>query len=331
MKRPQLFSLILALSLLAGCAGALVQPQGSLQPLPTPQGTLPPVEPLELTDGDTLDGYRSFAVDLLRRSHAGGENVLVSPLSVTLALGMTANGAAENTLTEFETLFGLSREDLNALCAKFMADYAQLGGSTEATLVNSLWADPDVNLANGFVLRCQDTYAAQLFQQDLQDPSTVKAVNGWVNEATRGLIPSVVDEFSGDAVLALINAIYLKNQFQRPFETPTSDWEMDFTAADGRVTHPKGMHNGTRNEEYIAAEDGQGVLLPYDDGRLGLLFMLPNDGPYRLSGRMGGGHGPDSALLAGKPEGQPFLPQIQNREGQLLGRYPWRYGIDRGL
>ena len=278
MKRPQLFSLILALSLLAGCAGALVQPQGSLQPLPTPQGTLPPVEPLELTDGDTLDGYRSFAVDLLRRSHAGGENVLVSPLSVTLALGMTANGAAENTLTEFETLFGLSREDLNALCAKFMADYAQLGGSTEATLVNSLWADPDVNLANGFVLRCQDTYAAQLFQQDLQDPSTVKAVNGWVNEATRGLIPSVVDEFSGDAVLALINAIYLKNQFQRPFETPTSDWEMDFTAADGRVTHPKGMHNGTRNEEYIAAEDGQGVLLPYDDGRLGLLLMLPNEG-----------------------------------------------------
>lgn len=251
--------------------------QSSVKPLPTPQGTLPTVEPLALT-GQAPDGYRSFSLELLRQSRGEGENTLVSPLSVTLALGMTANGAAQETLAEFEALFGLSREDLNGLCARFLADYSNLGGSTQATLVNSLWADPDVALANGFVLRCQDTYKAQLFQQDLQAPETVKAVNGWVSEATRGLIPSVVDRFDDEAVLALVNAVYLKNKFQRPFETPTHDWEMDFTARDGTVTHPKGMHNGTRNEEYISAQDGQGVLLPYDDGRLGLLLMLPNEG-----------------------------------------------------
>lgn len=277
MKKSRLLSSLLVFSLLAGCAGALVQPQGTLKPLPTPQGTLPPVEPLVITEG-THEGYQSFALELLRQTHGEGENVLVSPLSVTLALGMTANGAAEGTLKEFETLFGLSREDLNSLCARFMADYAQLGGSTEATLVNSLWADPELTLANGFVLRCQDTYKAQLFQQDLQDPAAVQAVNGWVSEATRGLIPKVVEKFDEDAVLALVNAVYLKNKFQRPFEAPFSDWEMDFTAADGTVTHPKGMHNGTRNEEYISAENGQGVLLPYDDGRLGLLLMLPEEG-----------------------------------------------------
>jgi len=270
--------ILLSLALLGGCAGALVQPQGTVQPLPTPEGSLPPVEELVCTAEGALDGYQSFALELLRQNHAAGENTLVSPLSVTLALGMTANGAAEDTLQEFETLFGLSRDDLNSLCARFLADYAKLGGSTEATLVNSLWADPDIALANGFVLRCQDTYQAQLFQRDLQDPETVKAVNGWVNEATRGLIPSVVDRFDGDAVLALVNAIYLKNKFQRPFETPTHEWELDFTAADGTVTHPKGMHNGTRNEEYISTEKGQGVLLPYDDGRLGLLLMLPEEG-----------------------------------------------------
>lgn len=278
MKYRPILPSLLALALLVGCAGTLVQPQGSLRPMPTPQGTLPPVEALESLSPDVLEGYGRFSLELLKRTRSEGENTMVSPLSVTLALGMTANGAAEETLAEFETLFGLDRDDLNALCARFMADYARLGGSTEATLVNSLWADPELTLANGFVLRCQETYGAQLFQQDLQSPATAEAVNRWVSEATRGLIPSVVDKFSDDAVLALINAIYLKNKFEAPFETPTSDWEMDFTAQDGTVTHPKGMSNGTRSEEYISDNHGQGVVLPYDDGRLGLLLMLPEEG-----------------------------------------------------
>ena len=280
MKQRRILPVLLALSLLAGCAGAgmLAPVQSSMKPLPTPQGSLPPVTVPDSLSQDVLTGYDSFSTELLKHNRREGKNTLVSPLSVTLALGMTANGAAEETLREFEALFGLDRDGLNSLCARFMADYAALGGSTEATLVNSLWADPDLTLANGFVLRCQNTYGAQLFQQDLQDPNTVQAVNQWVSEATRGLIPSVVDEFSDQAVLALINAIYLKNKFMYPFETPYSEWKMDFTAGDGTVTHPKGMSNGTRNEEYISAENGQGVLLPYDDGRLGLLLMLPREG-----------------------------------------------------
>lgn len=279
MKYP-ILPVLLVLSLLAGCAGAgmLAPAQSSVKPLPVPQGTLPPVEVPEVLSSQALEGYGRFSLELLRQMRTEGENTTVSPLSVTLALGMTANGAAEDTLAEFETLFGLDRNELNGLCARFMEDYAALGGSTEATLVNSLWADPALTLANGFVLRCQDTYGAQLFQQDLQAPATVEAVNRWVSEATRGLIPSVVDRFSDDAVLALINAIYLKNKFITPFETPSSDWEMDFTAQDGNVTHPKGMRNGTRNEQYISDDHGQGVVLPYDDGRLGLLLMLPEKG-----------------------------------------------------
>lgn len=52
---------------------------------------------------------------------------------------------------------------------------------------------------------------------------------------------------------------------------------MDFTNADGTVSRPKGMSNGERNELYLSHEDGQGVVLPYDDGRLGFLLMLPDE------------------------------------------------------
>ncbi|MCI8474364.1 MAG: serine protease [Oscillospiraceae bacterium] len=302
MKYRHIIPLALCLSLLGGCARLLAQPQGTVKPLPVPQGTLPPVEALVCLSEGALEGYQAFGVELLRRSHTPGENVLVSPLSAALALGMTANGAAEGTLEEFEALFGLSRDMLNSLCARLMADYAQLGGSTQATLANSLWADPDMALANGFVLRCQETYGAELFQAELQDPETVKAVNRWVSEATRGLIPSAVDGFGEDTVLALVNAIYLKNLFEQPFETPHSDWEMDFTAGDGTVSHPKGMSNGTRREEYIDTEDGQGVFLPYDDGRLGLLLMLPREGMTLEEYLAGWTEGTVPDLLAARKE-----------------------------
>lgn len=222
--------------------------------------------------------YADFALKLLRESRVEGENTLMSPLSVTLALGMTAQGAAGDTAQEFAQLFDMDKGALSAYCLALMEDYSNLGGSSQTTLANSLWCDPDLTLNDEFVLTCQNYFGAELFHADLQAPDTVKMVNGWVDEATKGMIPSVVDRFDDQAVLALVNAIYFKNQFQRPFETPTHEWTMDFRNADGTVSQPQGMSNGTRNERYLSHEGGQGVVLPYDDGKLGLLLMLPDEG-----------------------------------------------------
>lgn len=118
MKFSRLLSLSLCFSLLAGCAGGAAQVQGSPRPLPTPQGSLPPVEELVCTSEGTLDGYSAFSVELLRQARAQGKNTLVSPLSVTLALAMTASGAAGDTL-------------VSLTCPKFKAEW---GGSLNDAL-----------------------------------------------------------------------------------------------------------------------------------------------------------------------------------------------------
>lgn len=272
--RKSLLPLLLCFAMLAGCtaAGTSVRPvQQAAVDVEIPVLAASPAAEAE-------SGYASFAAELLRQSRMDGENTLVSPLSVALALGMTANGSAGDTLAEFQTLFGMDLDTLNAYCAKALDTYSNLGGSTKAALLNSLWCDPDLSLNDAFVARCQQNYTAELYQCDLQDAATVRAVNDWVSQATQGLIPKVLDKFSPNAVLALVNAIYLNNKFETPFETPTSDWEMDFTAANGAVSHPKGMSNGIRDEWYLSHNGGSGVVLPYDDGRLGFLLMLPEAG-----------------------------------------------------
>lgn len=228
-------------------------------------------------------GFAAFATELLRRNMKDGENTLVSPLSAALALGMTANGAAGGTMDAFRDLFGMNIDALNAWASDALKVYSNLGGSTKSTLVNSLWCDPSLRLQEVFTARCQNNYEAELFMADLQDKATVDALNKWVRDATEGLIPKTVDEFSRDAVLALVNAVYLLNKFENPLMVPHENWKMDFTAANGRTSRPEGMLNGTRKELYLKHEGGSGVVLPYDDGRLGFMLMLPDKEKVSLS------------------------------------------------
>ena len=275
--KKRLIPLLLTLALLSGCAPGTIG--GRVQPQPIEVQNLMVVDlfPAQRTVEDD-NAFSQFAVELLRRSRAEGENTLLSPLSVALALGMTSAGARGETAQAFSDLFGMDLGSLSSYCLALIEDYSDLGGSTESTLVNSLWCDPDLTLQDEFITICQVYFDAQLYHLDLQDPAAARAVNDWVKEATRGLIPQVVEEFDEDAVLALVNAVYLKNKFERPFETPHSEWTMDFTAQDGTVTQPRGMSNGEWYETYLSHEGGQGVVLPYDDGRLGLFLMLPDEG-----------------------------------------------------
>lgn len=273
VSMKKIVTIALALALLTGCTGGGTP----AKPIKSKDGETAELRPAKRT-AELEEAYADFAVELLRANRRSGENTLMSPLSVTLALGMTAMGASGDTAAEFEAVFGMDQETLAGYCMALIKDYDRLGGSSETDLVNSLWCDPALTLNDAFVKTCQDGFGAELFHADLQSVDTVKAVNDWVSEATRGMIPKVVEEFDDQAVLALINAVYFKNQFQNPFVTPALEWFIDFQNADGTVSQPQGMSNGERDEIYLSHENGQGVVMPYDDGKLGLLLMLPDEG-----------------------------------------------------
>ncbi len=309
----RVLAMALTLALLVGCAGSGETPAGTVtKPTlqPTPDPTLEPVQPehegvVDLFPAERTAeneaAYADFAVDLLRASRVEGKNTLMSPLSVTLALGMTSAGAAGNTAQEFWDLIGVEKGMLSSYCLALMEDYSDLGGSTETNLVNSLWCDPDMKPEDTFLITCREYFDAEVYQADLQSGDTVKAVNDWVKDATRGMIPSIVERFDDAAVMALVNAVYFKSQFQNPFVTPVMEWTIDFQNADGTISQPQGMGNGARNEVYLSHENGQGVVMPYDDGKLGLLLMLPDEG-VSLTDYLNGWDGSTIATLLKEQE-----------------------------
>ena len=269
--KGKLLSLLLPLALLAGCAAPLGAGVTDLS-RQFALGTSTPPE----ADGAADAAIGNLGAQLLRAVREPGVSTLLSPLSVALALSMTANGAAGDTLAEFEALLGADVDTVNANAASLLAEYRDLGGSTVSNLADSLWLDDSLEANELFLSRCTAFYGAGLYQADLATEQTRRAVNGWVEENTGGMIPEILTEVPAeDAALLLVNALYLKNTWEHEFD-PNSTREDSFYAADGTGTVTDFLSNGIRQERYFRTEDAAGVVLPYDDGRLAFAAVLPD-------------------------------------------------------
>ncbi|MFQ9918958.1 MAG: serpin family protein [Flavonifractor plautii] len=269
MKKRKLLALCLVPALLAGCAA----PAG-VTDLSRQFEAGAPAPPEADPAADAAIG--TLGAELLRAAREPGENTLLSPLSVALALSMTANGAAEDTLAEFEALLGADVAALNANAASLLADYAALGElhgvlhrrqpvAGRAAGGQRIISLPVYGVLWGPALSGRSGYR--------RGPPGGEQLGG---EVTRGLIPEVLAETPApETVLLLVNALYLKNAWASEFD-PLDTRPGDFTAADGSEAETDFLSNGLRAEQYFAAEGAAGVVLPYDDGRLGFLAVLPD-------------------------------------------------------
>ena len=271
MKRALALALALTLALaLPGCGTAAAD------------YTVLTADPVSAAyDGSTEPAQTAlagFGLDLLRGTRdQTGEPALISPLSAALALSMAANGADGDTLAQFEAVLsgGAGLDALNALCQELTADYESLGGSTECSIANSLWVDPDGMIRADFIGRCGGIFDAQVIQAQLSDPGIVPALNGWVSDHTGGMIPEIVSEpFSEDAAALLVNALYLKNTWAAEFD-PNQTMEQTFTHGDGSEERMDFLRHFDRSLPYLETADSVGALLPYDDGRLAFFALMP--------------------------------------------------------
>lgn len=270
MKRTLalLLACALGLSVLSGCS------QSAAKELTAPKLSANP------SNSEAVNAaLASFGLELLQKSReADKKPVLVSPLSVALALSMTANGAEGDTLAQFQQVLGggVDLEELNGACVQLMQDYQSLSGSTKCTIANSLWVDPEGQIKDAFVGKCRGVFDAQVFQAELSAPEIVGDLNGWVSNHTNKMIPKIIDQpFPEETACLLVNALYLKNKWLREFD-PLATYEREFHHGDGSNSRMDFLSRGHTDLSYIQGKGAQGVVLPYDDGRLVFMAMMPD-------------------------------------------------------
>lgn len=271
MKRNllRLSCLTLALLLLTGCGGETAALRSLTENL---RSQAPAPEPVTETQAEALT---AFSLDLLRENWTG-ENLLLSPLSVLSALGMTANGAGGETLTQIETVLGLPAEELNGTLSAWAAGLPR-DEDCRVDLANSLWLrdDGSFTASQDFLQTVTDWYGAGVFPAAF-DSGTLRDINGWVEQNTHGMIPEIIQEIPDEAVLYLINALALESEWETVYREDQVREDRIFTGSDGREQPVTLMY--ADEGLYLEDEHAQGFLKPYKGGRWAFAALLPEEG-----------------------------------------------------
>ncbi len=216
-----------------------------------------------------------FAVRLLQQEMKEGESALLSPLSVLCALGMTANGAEEETLAQMEKVLGLPAEELNRY---LRACAANLPSEEKCRfhLANAIWFTDDERLtvAQNFLQVNADWYGAGIYQAPF-DQTTCNDISAWVSEHTEGMIGNILDQIPAGAVMYLVNALAFDGEWASVYE--------DYQVREGTFTTEGGQAYTAElmwSEEglYLQDEHTQGFLKPYKGGRYAFAALLPEEG-----------------------------------------------------
>ena len=152
--------------------------------------------------------YGNFSVELLKKCFDGKSNTLISPLSVSTALTMTANGANGQTKDEMEKVLGngISLDELNKYLSSFN-DSLTSAEDFSLKSANSIWfiKDNNFNVNNEFLQTNADLYHAEIYKR-AYNSEVVNDINNWVTEHTDGMIDKLLDSNDKLSNIALINA-----------------------------------------------------------------------------------------------------------------------------
>jgi serine protease inhibitor len=217
-----------------------------------------------------------FGISLYEKV-AGSEskpNVLLSPLSASMALGMTMNGAEEGTYDAMRGALGfgtLSEGEINESYRGLIAQLLARDSKVQFNLANSIWHERTFAVKQPFLDAAKTYFKAEVAALDFRDASAPKTISSWAEKETGGRIKELVKEIDPLEVMFLVNAVYFKAPWSTPFD-PNSTRDGTFTRANGSTVTTKFM---SRDGSYRYTQlDGRVMVeLPYGDSAFSMILV----------------------------------------------------------
>lgn len=166
-----------------------------------------------------------------------GENAVISPISIRIALAMALEGAEGETKEEIEEFLGVKKENLDAYIADILKSVSD-SENAKVIISNAFWYLKGLDVSDDYIKTLQERYSAEVSDLDFKDSETAaKIINSWCSDHTNGLIPEIV---TADAVAdqsdIILNTLYFKSEWAKAFgdavaetfHAADKDYETDF-------------------------------------------------------------------------------------------------------
>ena len=230
-----------------------------------------------------IESDNSFGLELFSQVASLAEknkNTTVSPLSVSLALAMTYNGAQGETKTEMEKamkLSGLTPEQINNSHKALVAALQSSDPDVVLEIANAIYYHQGFTVLPDFTSTNRNFYNAEVNSLNFANTSeALKTINGWVSQKTHNKIPTIIDAIDPALRMILLNAVYFNGIWKNKFgERDTHNYP--FYLADGTQKDVPSMKLET-SLEYTSNELFSAVNLPYGNGQFQMTVLLPNEG-----------------------------------------------------
>jgi serpin B len=225
-----------------------------------------------------------FGINLLRNQveRNPDKNVWLSPASVSIAVGMTANGARANTYDNMVKALCLKHEDVaanNNGYANLIASLTDDSLGVQLAIATSLWGRKDYKFRDEFISANKKFFRSEVFSRDLTREETLAEIHQWVSDGTFTKIDKLLDgPLTPDDLMLLLSAVYMKGLWKTRFDKKRTR-EMEFRLAGGASKEhplmflPSGFRQGWNDQARIA-------VLPFGDTeqRANLIAMVPHRG-----------------------------------------------------
>ena len=264
--------LIFILLLLFNCDNQATQPADGPEEYP--------VRDLNALEKQVVQADNQFGLKLFRQINAAenDKNSFISPLSISMALGMTWNGAGGATRDSMQAvleLAGLTPAQVNESYQSLIALLLNLDPNVQMEIANSIWYRNSLNFEPNFIQLNQTYFNAQVTGLDFTANNAASIINQWVSEHTHARIQQIVEApINPLTIMFLINAIYFKGTWTYQFD-PNLTQPAEFSNADGSKSSVQMMNQST-DFHYFSTSQFQAIDLPYGRKKFRMAVVLPN-------------------------------------------------------
>ena len=233
---------------------------------------------LTRSEEQLVEQSNDFAFNLFRKAESGKSQIL-SPISITYALGLLNNGATGETQQQINKVLGFGEtgaDGINDFCHKMLNEAPNLDQQTKVMIANTIFMNKGYELKSDFVQKAKTYYDAEPETRDFHDGKTLGVINQWASDHTEKMITKVLNEqtFQPNAVSYLLNAIYFKGAWAEEFDRSNTKDE----SFEGNGGEKVPMMHTKKDFRYSETEDFQIVDLPYGNGAYCMTVLLPKQG-----------------------------------------------------
>jgi serpin B len=242
------------------------------------QSTKEPFSSIE-KNKDFIEANNKFAFDLFKKVYNEEikENLMISPVSLSLAMGMTYNGAEKETKIAFENTLNYTEfipAEINNLNKEIIYNLSDNASGTIFEVANSIWTEKAFPVKDKFINTNKAFYNAEVQNLDFSDGNSLNIINNWVADKTYQKIPTIIDELSPSLKMILVNALYFKSDWKYNFKEENTK-KLPFYGEN--TTENVQMMHLTNELPFYESENFSSVKLPYNNEKFSMTIFLPKE------------------------------------------------------